>query len=87
MSKSYSNLMTQSKNQNMLYTLIIYMVMQGLWVLLWRLTTLPETRIRTKKNTVPIRIHSITLVKNIYWIQHNKEQMQKNGEKKMIKAF
>ena len=43
---------------------------------LWELATLLETRIKTKKNTLCIRIQSITMAKAICWIQHTHKKIE-----------
>ena len=47
---------------------------------LWGLTTLLETRTKTKKNTACIRIQSIAMVKTIYWIKRTKKNKDKDGK-------
>ena len=51
------------------------------YVLHYELESLLKISIRTKKNTLSVRIQSITMVKTIYCIQHTKLiEAKKNGD-------
>ena len=54
---------------------------------LWKLETLLEARIKTKKNTSRIRIQSILVAKTIFWTQQAKKNRSRKDGGKERKAL